>query len=305
MRVLFSLLLTCQLMLALPAAAATPHIVASVEPLSMLLREVLGDDVRVSTLLAPQQNPHQVSFTPGQARALRDADLVVWLGAEAEPQVAQMVQRHARAALALTDLPRVYRRDGDEGHLHTDDHEDDDGHHHHDLLDPHLWLYPENMLRLAQALPDQAVLADLPDWPARLAAFEARLDDTVTAQREQLAPLAERLYLSHHDPWAYFADAFGIQRPLIISHNIEASASSRRFAEIHRTMAVRQVRCVMAEPEGRRALLERLCRDDCLLVEADPMGRYLVSEQPEAHYTALLAHLGNLFGECLTGPVGN
>ncbi|MBZ2188768.1 zinc ABC transporter substrate-binding protein [Alcanivorax sp. JB21] len=302
MRVLLSLILIAPLLQALPAAAETPRIVASVEPLAMLLREVLGDDARVSTLLLPQQNPHQVSFTPGQARALRDADLVIWLGPEAEPQIAQMVQRHAGAALALTDLPMIYRRDGDDGHLHTDDHDDDDGHHHADLLDPHLWLYPENMLRLAQALPDQAVLANVPDWPARLAAFDARLSDTVARQRARLEPLSERLYLSHHDPWAYFADAFGVQRPLIISHNIEASASSRRFAEIHRTMAVREVRCVMAEPEGRRALLERLCRDDCRLVEADPMGRHLASADPAAHYTALLTHLAGLFSECLGGP---
>ncbi|WP_162925614.1 metal ABC transporter substrate-binding protein [Isoalcanivorax indicus] len=291
-RLLLSLLL---IPLLLPLSAqATIRVAASVEPLSMLLRELLGDEVEVRTLLLPNQNPHHVSFTPGQARTLREADLVVWLGAEAEPQMTALVKRHGRAALALTDLRSLYRRDGDDGHVH---HADDD-HHHASLLDPHLWLYPDNMRALAAALSAHPLLAELPDWPARLAAFGDRLDTVEAGVRAALADHAEATYLSHHDPWAYFADAFGIRRPMIISHNVEASASSRRFAELSRSMAQQQVVCVMAEPEGRRALLERLCGDGCHLVEADPLGRDLI----DARYTDLLAHLGGLFDRCLSGP---
>ncbi|MBA3981112.1 MAG: zinc transporter [Alcanivorax sp.] len=291
-RLLLSLLLI-PLLLPMPAQASL-RVVASIEPLSMLLRELLGDDAEVRTLLLPNQNPHHVSFTPGQARALREADLVVWLGAEAEPQIATMVRRHGGEALALTDLRLLYRRDGDHGHVH---HADDD-HHHASLLDPHLWLYPDNMRALAAALSVHPLLADLPDWPTRLASFGDRLDEVEAEVRAALADYADSTYVSHHDPWAYFADAFGIRRPMIISHNVEASASSRRFAELSRAMAEHQVVCVMAEPEGRRALLERLCGEGCHLVEADPLGRDLDA----VGYTDLLAHLGSLFGRCLAGP---
>lgn len=282
-----------------PSSRNGLHLVASIEPVAMVLRELLHglpeDEVRVSTLLAPNQNMHHVSFTPGQARALRQADLVVWLGAEAEPQVGALVRRHGQADLALTDLPGIYRRDGDEGHVH----EHDGHHHHHDsLLDPHLWLYPDNMLRLAQALAAHPVVADLPDWPARLARFDARLAAAVQEAERTLAPHRGQPYLSHHDAWAYFADAFQISRPLIITHNVEASASSRRFAELYRSMQQDGVRCVMAEPEGRRSLLERLCGEDCQLVEADPLGRDLGG----ADYSVLLTHLATRFSGCLAGP---
>src|SRR5690606_41612229 len=62
-------------------------VVASIEPLAMLAREVLGDQAEVSTLLLPNQTPHFAAFTPGQARQVRDAELVIWLGHEAEPNV--------------------------------------------------------------------------------------------------------------------------------------------------------------------------------------------------------------------------
>jgi ABC-type Zn2+ transport system substrate-binding protein/surface adhesin len=51
----------------------------------------------------------------------------------------------------------------------------------------------------------------------------------------------------------------------------------------------------MAEPESRRALLERLCREDCRIVEADPLGRQLGA----VGYTVLLQDLADRFTTCM------
>jgi zinc transport system substrate-binding protein len=300
MRVLIAAMLMCLNGFVVAAEDPPPNVLASIEPVAMLLREVLGDAVRVETLMLPNQTPHNASFTPGQARQVREADLLVWLGADAEPGMAGLLKRHGGRQLALTDLDGVYRRDGDEGHEHHDHHDDDDAHHHHGLLDPHLWLYPANMRRLAQALPAEAEALGLSrdDVSQRVAAFEAALTETEAAVRAALAPVASTPYLSHHDAWAYFSDAFGVRRPLVINHNIEASASSRRFVELSSIMQAQQVHCVMAEPEARRALLERLCREQCRLVQADPLGRDVAG----GTYNALLTHLQGLFSQCLTTP---
>lgn len=296
MRVLLAALLLCLNGVVAAAEVSRPKVLASIEPVAMLLREVLGDAVRVETLMLPNQTPHNASFTPGQARQVREADLLVWLGADAEPGMAGLLKRHAGRQLALTDLDGVYRRDGDEGHDH---HHDDDAHH-HGLLDPHLWLYPANMRRLAQALPAEAEALGLSrdEVVQRVALFDAALTETEAAVRAALAPVAGTPYLSHHDAWAYFSDAFGVRRPLVINHNIEASASSRRFVELSSTLQAQQVHCVMAEPEARRALLERLCRDQCRLVQADPLGRDVAG----GTYSGLLTHLQGLFSQCLTAP---
>lgn len=296
MRVLLAALLLCLNGVVAAAEVSRPKVLASIEPVAMLLREVLGDAVRVETLMLPNQTPHNASFTPGQARQVREADLLVWLGADAEPGMAGLLKRHAGRQLALTDLDGVYRRDGDEGHDH---HHDDDAHH-HGLLDPHLWLYPANMRRLAQALPAEADALGLSrdEVVQRVALFDTALTETEAAVRAALAPVAGTPYLSHHDAWAYFSDAFGVRRPLVINHNIEASASSRRFVELSSTLQAQQVHCVMAEPEARRALLERLCRDQCRLVQADPLGRDVAG----GTYSGLLTHLQGLFSQCLTAP---
>ncbi|MCK0536783.1 metal ABC transporter substrate-binding protein [Alcanivorax quisquiliarum] len=293
MRAILLALLCC---LSLPISAQqTPRtVLASIEPVAMLLREVLGEAVAVQTLMLPNQNPHTVAFTPGQARQLRSADLVVWLGADAEPALAGLVARHAESQLAMTALPEIYRH-ADADH----DHDHDAPHHHHALLDPHLWLHPGNMLRLAQVLPahHQALGVEHAWLVEQVNAFEAQLADVQATVRDQLAPMADTPYLSHHDPWAYFAAEMGIRRPLVISRSIEASASSRRFVELSGVMRNQGVHCVLAEPEASRALLQRLCAGQCRLIEADPLGRDVAGET----YSHFLRHLGTLFSRCLAG----
>lgn len=288
-------LLAYCLLLLLPVAPAaageTPpvRVLASVEPVAMMLRQVLGDEARVATLLEPGQNPHNVSFTPGQASSARQADLVVWLGGEAEPQLAGLLRRRSGPSVAMLDQPGIrVRKDQDD---------DDHGHGHARLpLDPHLWLYPENMLRLARALPEhhEALGMSREQLEERVEAFAGELGTTVEQVRETLAPVRERDYLTHHDPWAYFAEAFELQRAFRVSRDLDVDPGTRAFARLARDVGERGLECILAEPESRRALLRRLC-GHCRVVELDPLGRGVSGE----HYSAFLEYAGAGFRACL------
>ncbi|MEP4524020.1 MAG: metal ABC transporter substrate-binding protein, partial [Alloalcanivorax venustensis] len=136
------------LLLALCAPLPARTLVASVEPLAMVLRDLYGDSAEVVTLLEANQNPHNPMLSPRQMLTLRRADLLVWLGEAAEPAVASLAAKRDGDSLALLSLPGVTRREG--GHRHGGD--DDHGHHHEPgELDPHLWLDPRNMAVLAEA----------------------------------------------------------------------------------------------------------------------------------------------------------
>ena len=306
----FVVLLSCPLPTL--ASDARPQLLASIEPLAMLLREVLGDAVTVDTFLLPSQTPHDSSFTPGQARKVQQADLIVWLGKEAEPSLAKLMARAQGAELSMLSLDGIHQRamigtesmeDEDHGHDHHGhghdyEHDHDHDHHEHDgNLDPHLWLSPDNMLQLARALPAQADKLGLTSEAinAAVSEFESALAARRQAIKTQLAPLADRPYISHHDAWGYFAESFGLQQVTPISASTELSPGSRRFIALMEQIEEQGIRCVMAEPESRRALLERLCKNDCRIVEADPLGRGL----GKVGYSALLEDLANSFARCL------
>ena len=291
----FVLLLTAPL--SALASEARPRVLASIEPLAMLLRDVLGDAVTVDTFLLPSQTPHDSSFTPGQARKVQQADLIVWLGKDAEPSLAKLMARAQRAELAMLSLDGIHQReligtkqDEHDHHGHNHDHD-------HGALDPHLWLSPDNMLQLARALPAQAGSLGLTSEAISTAVdqFDVRLAAQRQAIQAKLAPLAERPYISHHDAWGYFAESFNLQQVTPISTSTELSPGSQRFIALVKQIEEQGIRCVMAEPESRRALLERLCQGECRIVEADPLGRGL----GKVGYGALLENLADSFAGCL------
>jgi zinc transport system substrate-binding protein len=276
------------LVLLAPAAAAETRILASIEPLAMVAREVAGAGTAVETLMRPGQSLHGASLTPDQVRAVRDAELFVWLGARAEPGLAPLVRRRAGPDLALLRLDGVHRLHAGAEHAHGEGaREHDEGQ--ATALDPHLWLDPRNMARLGRALAARLGRNDR--------AFQAALDTTSAAVRARLEPVRERRYVSQHNPWRYFARVFGLQPGMAASKGVSAGASARRFVELGRAMERQQVRCVVAEPNARRALLERLCRGQCRLVDLDPLGR----GRTRADYTDFLSHLGRGFRTCLGG----
>lgn len=289
-------LLFC-LLLPLPVhaaiAAEPPRVLASIEPLAMLLRDVFGDAVTVDTFLLSSQTPHDASFTPGQARKVQQADLIVWLGSAAEPSLAKLMARGKGAELAMLSLPGLHQREL-QG---TDDDHDHPEHNHESNLDPHLWLSPDNMIVLARALPAQAAALGLDPQQiqAQVASFETRLAQQCARLQPQLAPYADKPYLSHHDAWGYFAEAFGLQPVLPVSASTDLSPGSKRFIALIRQIETDNIHCFMAEPESRRALAERLCRDQCRVVEADPLGRGL----GKVGYAALLDDLSQRFIRCL------
>ena len=327
------------LLLALCAPLPARTLVASVEPLAMVLRDLYGDSAEVVTLLEANQNPHNPMLSPRQMLTLRRADLLVWLGEAAEPAVASLAAKRDGDSLALLSLPGVTRREG--GHRHDGEH--DHGHHHEPgELDPHLWLDPRNMAVLAEALGarytlpegqpaasslaakrdgDSLALLSLPGvtrregghrhdgehdhghhhepgeldphlWldPRNMAvlaealgarytlpegqpaAFLADLEQTEAALRERLAPVADTPWLTFHHPWGYFQQRLDLRAPVIISEQLGAGPSSRRFVALAQQLEAEQVRCAILEPEAQPDLVARLC-PDCQRVALDPLGR--------------------------------
>lgn len=289
--------LTILLLCGSPAWSQT--VVASVEPLAKLARDLYGPQVEVVTLLQANQNPHQLALSPRQALLVQQADLMIWLGSAVEAPLAPLVARRSQPALALLDLPGVVRRDGG-GHDHDDHDQHDQDSHDHDAqgkadayLDPHLWLSVDNMILLADAMA-----AALPDSLAEQqpAAWQGQARSVQAGLRDALLPLARVPWLSYHHPWGYFTDDLGLAAPIVVSQQLDAGPGSRRFVALAAEIREKKVQCMIREPEARQAMLVRLC-PECRQQALDPLGR----DQPNLSYLEWLEHLGAGFAECLAG----
>ena len=279
------------LLLALCAPLPARTLVASVEPLAMVLRDLYGDSAEVVTLLDANQSPHNPMLSPRQMLTLRRADLLVWLGEAAEPAVASLAAKRDGDSLALLSLPGVTRREG--GHRHDGEHAH--GHQHEaGELDPHLWLDPRNMALLAEALGEREPLPE-----GQPAAFLADLERTEAALRERLAPVADTPWLTFHHPWGYFQQRLELRAPVIVSEQLGAGPSSRRFVALAQQLENEQVRCAILEPEAQSDLVARLC-PDCRRVALDPLGRDVPARGQGDDYSHWLSErVAATFATCL------
>ncbi len=74
----------------IPASGfASLHIVTTIKPLAWVAQGVSDDSVRVTSLMDQGANPHHFTLRPSQLKALQTADLIIWLGPQAEPYLAK------------------------------------------------------------------------------------------------------------------------------------------------------------------------------------------------------------------------
>ncbi|SIS65843.1 zinc transport system substrate-binding protein [Roseivivax lentus] len=115
------------------ATAADPlRVVADIPPVAALAEMVLGADGQVVTLLPPGASPHDHALSPGDAGALQEADLVVWIGAALTPNLEKALGTLSGDALRLTlaDLAGTHLLEPRETAIFAAGHDDHDDHDH-------------------------------------------------------------------------------------------------------------------------------------------------------------------------------
>ena len=88
-------------LVALSAQADVPKVVTDIAPIQALVAKVMAGVGTSKQLLPANVSPHDYAMRPSEARALQNADLVVWVGAELTPMLEDSIESLAGKAQAL------------------------------------------------------------------------------------------------------------------------------------------------------------------------------------------------------------
>ena len=294
------------ILLAAPAAAEPPRVVADIAPVHSIVARVMAGVAEPALLIPPGTSPHAHALRPSEARALQDADLVVRVGDALTPGLGDRIAALADAeVIALADAPGVRTlplREGPGGdHGHGDDAgHDEHGHDHEGGIDPHLWLDPANAAAWTEAVADALAARD----PANAAAYEA---NAAAARSElallgaevaaTLAPVAGRPVIVFHDAYQYFEAAFGLQVAGAVALSDAAPPGPARLAEIRDAARGAGAVCLFAEPQFDPGLAAVVAEGtDLPVATLDPLGAAL--EPGPGLYPALLRGLAEAAAGC-------
>ncbi len=310
LRLLLPTLITC----AAPAFADVPKIATDIAPVQGLVAAVLGDLGEPALVVPRGASPHDHALRPSEARQMQNADLVVWIGPDLMPNLLKPISTLASGAriLTLADLPGTHLLENraeaifveahsEDGHDHAEDH--DHEHDHADAAhDPHVWLDPDNALlwldaiatELSELDPDNAVA-----YAANADRAKAGIADATAQARDRLAPVHETPYLSLHDAYQYFEEAFDLHPLGAVSLSDATSPGPARLDALRDVLEERSVACVLAEPGAARGFLNALGNGDALTVtQVDPLGGQIA--EGTDFYARLIADTADRIADCLT-----
>lgn len=178
-------------------------IVATDFPCYDLVRQVIGGEEGLTLLIRPGMDTHSYEPTPADARAVYEADALIYIGGASDGWVEEMLAEAGDVtAVRLMDSVEALE-------------EEHDGHDHEDIsYDEHIWTSPVNMRAMLESVTDTlcAISPENADtYRANAAAYDAQLAELDATFRELVAG-AERTELIFADrfPFLYFAREYGL-----------------------------------------------------------------------------------------------
>jgi zinc/manganese transport system substrate-binding protein len=221
---------------------------------------ILGDMVRqvgeVTTFVGPNGDAHVYEPTPGDAKTLTDAKVLVVNGLGLEGWMSRLQKSSGFKGQVVTATKGIKTRQmEEEEHGKT-----------RKITDPHAWQSLANGRIYVQNIRDGLVAAD----PAGKDAYEANtkkfladIDEVEKLVKDSIARLApaRRKIITTHDAFGYFGATYGMEFIAPEGVSTESEASAKDVAKIIRQIKAEKIPAVFLENVTDHRLLDQIARE--------------------------------------------
>ena len=216
------------------------RIEAEFYPLQYVAQRVAGDEYTVNNLTKPGQEPHDTELSLQKTASLSDATVVFYekgLAAQVDDAIETAGPKHVVDAAQAADL------DGE---------------------DPHFWLDPTRLSKVAEAFEQELSEAD-PDnadrFAANLEALQADLAELDSAFEAGLATCSINTVVVSHDAFGYLGKRYGLEIVGINGLTPETEPSPAHIAELHDLIETDHITTVFNEELASAQMAATLADD--------------------------------------------
>ncbi|WP_076879047.1 metal ABC transporter solute-binding protein, Zn/Mn family [Alkanindiges hydrocarboniclasticus] len=225
--------------------------VVTTHPLYLIAQAVTQGIEKPVLLLPPNQSGHDVQLRPADRQRLKQANFVLWFGAQYEAPLASVLkgQPNAMALFDLKAFKRLPLRDA-QGKIFANS------------LDPHLWLEPANAVGIAHAIA--AVRArQFPQYASRYQHNAQAFGQRLMAQANQYRSPVARPYWAYHDAYQYLERSLNLnfKGSLTVEHDLPPTIRQLAWLQQQRPQLKNGTiypMCLLAEGHADPATLKRL-----------------------------------------------
>ena len=225
------------------------QVVTSFYPLQFVAQQIVGatPGVDVTNLTHPGQEPHDVELTVRQTAKVVDADVVLYERG-LQPAVDDAVDTsEPRHVVDAADVVRLRTVPG-----------------HQDQVDPHFWLDPTLLSRVATAFEAQLAKADpahSAGYRRNLKALQGRLAGLDRALTRGLARCRLHTLVVSHDAFSYFGRRYGFHVAAINGLSPDAEPSPEHIRALQALIHRDRITTVFTEALASPQLADSLASD--------------------------------------------
>ena len=278
-------------------------VLATIKPLQ-LIAAALTDGVKTSNpvlLLEPGTSPHDYALRPSDIKHIARAGVIFRIGDSLEHFLDRSLKQHAKGAIVvdmqslagmrlLSQSPE--QRKSQEREARTSSY------------DPHLWLDPENVRLMAQAMTRALQKYDpthASTYRSNCHSFEQRLIEVDNKNRKVLQQKGGRALFVFHDAWGYFTSHYRLSIAGTMAITPEQQPGARHIQEIRNQIERSGKACLFREPQFRPRYLDAVTRGlDVDVIELDPLASDIAVHK--GGYFDFLAQLTERIKGCLASP---
>ena len=252
--------------------ANAKDIVVTIKPLHSLVTGVVGNTAKTHLMVSGNQSPHGFKFKPSQVKLLNNSAVVFYIGDTFEtfmekafdniPSNVVKVPVAEKARLKLLPYREggAWEEDKHEGHDHG--HE---GHHDEGGGDMHVWLDPDNAIKMIKA---------------------------ITRQLSKVYP-----FIVFHDAYQYFEKHYGLNGVGSITFDPHDFPSPKRLKEVRSKLNATSAACVFSEPQFSDRLVRTVIKGTSAKTALiDPLGAN-IKDGPNLYFE-LLSGMAASFKRC-------
>jgi zinc transport system substrate-binding protein len=275
-------------------------IVTAFYPLQFVAQRVAADHAIVANLTQPGAEPHGVELTPRQVANLTTANLVIYQKGF-QPAVDEAVAQSENPAVidTTTIVPprpltttRAALAHGDEvGHDHA-------------ALDPHVWLDPTSVSRIARSVEEQLSIIDpdhASDYRHNADALDQDLRNLDQSFRSGLAHCIRTEFITTHAAFGYLAERYHLTQIAISGLSPDSEPAPARIAEVQRVAREHKLTTIFTETLVSPGLARAIAGDLGLVTDVlDPIEGITDQSRGDDYLSVMESNLAALrkAGEC-------
>ncbi|MDR3437769.1 metal ABC transporter substrate-binding protein [Telmatospirillum sp.] len=237
------------------ASAAPLKVVATFSIIGDLVRQVGGETIQVTTLVAPGSDAHVYQPTPSDAKAIAGADLVVVNGLGMEGWLDRLIKVSGYKGKVIVASQGVKAQ--------TMIEEDGKG---RPVTDPHAWQDLANgriyVANIAKAL-STADTANAAIYQQRADRMATEIDSLDAWVRQQIAdvPPTKRKIITSHDAFGYFGSSYGVTFLAPVGISTESEPTAAGLGKLVTQIKKDKIKALFIETMTDPRLIEQLARE--------------------------------------------